>query len=60
MTIVELDSRRPHIVADFRCGACQHEFISVHLKGGGPEAFECPKCHQMAATYRQPHEFPIK
>ena len=57
--IVELDSRRQHVVADFRCGACAHEFISVHMAHTKVKVFECPKCHRIAASYKHPHEFPL-
>lgn len=49
MTIIDLDTRRQHVVVPMRCTDCFHEFLSVHLASTRGKYFECPKCHEIAA-----------
>lgn len=57
MTVVELDSRRPHRVERHRCEQCGHEQVSVHLASLNCQWWECSKCKGMAARIDdQPHQ----
>jgi DNA-directed RNA polymerase subunit RPC12/RpoP len=42
MTVVDLESRRPHLSGPCRCLHCKHEFVCVRPVGA--HDLECPKC----------------
>lgn len=48
--IVDMDSKRPHIVEAMRCRKCSHEFTSVHLASIASENWQCPECGEMSCA----------
>lgn len=46
--VVDMDSRRPHVVEAMRCRKCSHEFTSVHLASISSANWQCPECGEMS------------
>ncbi len=42
MSVIDLDTMRPHICGPVMCGRCEHQWVAVRQAGTG--WLECPKC----------------
>jgi len=50
--VVDLDSQRPHLQGQARCGGCQHKWQAV-VPVGTVTHLECPACHRTLGVMTQ-------